>query len=418
MSKKKKKPSAHQIQKLAGAQYKKEFFRKFRFIFNVFCNDTLFQQIPSTALEKLYNFRSHYFRLVSTKEKYLSNALIDSFKTDLAMMHKNNNVKLNDTDVEISVYDYLTAGLSLKVFGDMIIKDNDFPAAKEIREGIAKFKVDGEIEPQVQKIFVASFETIAYWNNDIAKCQYWFRYEIETPLEPGAGICNIIYVHSALPQITSVVVNGIARPAILFEWAQPQIGPQCVSIKPSSLNIDGPFADIPMKVYIQKHALQRLAERVDSLSLGIVQYFMYLSFTDSRVFYDHHNNLLVEYRIAGIRAGYFRVDIVEGIVIVRTFLFITNNDTPEGQLLEKNTGLQKTDKKYLAMDKLSTFMSSDIGNSKEFRKIIDEAGCHSLIELHETLKDAITKKGNSISEQLLVNYLNKDNLFETFDSLS
>ena len=52
------------------------------------------------------------------------------------------------------------------------------------------------------------------------------------------------------------------------------------------------------------------------------------------------------------------MDIIEGKIVIRTFLFVTNNGTPEGKKLAQITGLQKLDKKYLALDKLSTFMTS------------------------------------------------------------
>ena len=407
MSRKKKKPSGHQRKKLAVAQYKNEFFRRFRSIFNIFCDEKLFDQIPSLVLENLYNYRSRYIRLISTKEKYVTNAILEKFKIDLTHLHKNVYIKLNNIDTEISIYDFFTAGLSVKIF-EHLLKDDEFPGAKEIKAGLEKFTIDGELDFEVRKRLVTTCESTTIWYNDIAKCQYWLNYETTVEDKSGKGYYQKLYLHSLLPQSKSITINGSARPAILFEWTQPIIGPVCVSIKPSSLNIDSPFAEIPMKVYIQKHALQRFAERMDGVNIGFIQYFMYHSFTKVKVFYDTHNNLLIEYRYDNKRAGYFRVDIVEGIILVRTFLFITNSGTPEGQLREKNTGLQKLDKKYLAMDKLSTYMTSDIGNNKELRKRIVESGCQSLIELYEIVKEITVKKGQCISEKLLMEYLKKE----------
>ncbi len=99
---------------------------------------------------------------------------------------------------------------------------------------------------------------------------------------------------------------------------------------------------------------------------------------------------MIEYRYAGKKAGYFRVDIIEGVLLVRTFLFIPNNITPEGQLLEKNTGLQKLDKKYLAI------------------RILDKSGCNSLIELYKKIEGTTTHEGKFISEEFLRNYLTKE----------
>lgn len=407
MSKKKKKPNAHQIQKLAAALYKNEFFTKFRELFNLFCNRDLYQQIPHSKLDEIYSIRSHSVRTVAAKGNQIPVALLKNLRKDLKVYLKREKFKLGENDNLISLYDLLTVGLTLIRFS-ILLRDDEFPEADKIKQGLKKFRIDGAFDILVRTKITKVLNFAVIWYNDISKSLYWLDYQVIGINNSTTGIQHLVSVHNHIPQSCSVKINGINRPAVFLESVLPQSGPEPIFIKPSDLNINSPFAGIPMKIYVQNHALIRLTERIDSLNKGYAQYFMFLSFDIPKIFYDTHNNLLVEYRIYGKKAGYFRVDIVEGIVIVRTFLFITNNDTPEGQLLEKNTGLQKTDKKYLAMDKLSTFMSSDIGDSKEFRKIIDEAGCHSLIELHETLKDAITKKGNAISEQLLVNYLNKD----------
>jgi len=130
---------------------------------------------------------------------------------------------------------------------------------------------------------------------------------------------------------------------------------------------------------------------------------------------DNNNNLLIEFRFFDTKAGYFRADIVDGIVLIRTFLFITNNGTPEGQLLEKNTGLQKLDKKYLAIDKLSTFMTSDLDKNDEVRHIFKTSGCQCLLDLYEKMKPLVTKHASGFDSDLMLKYMNTQdtNLVQT-----
>jgi hypothetical protein len=96
---------------------------------------------------------------------------------------------------------------------------------------------------------------------------------------------------------------------------------------------------------------------------------IFTSLQNPKFTYDSNNKLLIEYRFFDTKTGYLRVNIVNDIILTGTFLFVTNNGTPEGQLLDKNKGLQKSDKEYLNIDKLSTFMNSDLDKNEEVQKI-------------------------------------------------
>lgn len=417
MSQKKKKPSALQTQKLASAKYKKEFFVKFHELFNVFCDKELYQLIPQRKLEEAYSIRSHSMRPVAAIDNQIPVSLLNNFKIDITLILKNEILTLEQNDTKISLYDFLTVGLTLIRFS-LMIRENEFEGSKTIRESLKKFRIVGEFDLLVRSKITQILNSTTLWYNDIGKCLYWLKYDIIGFNNPNIGIQHLAYVYTHIPQFSSVEIHGKNKQVILLERVLPQTGPDAISIIPFIFKSNSPFAKIPMKVYIQNHAIMRLAERIDSINTGLAQFFMYRSFDEPNVFYDNHQNLLIEYRVFDIKAGYFRVDMVDGIILVRTFLFITNTGTPEGQLLEKNTGLQKLDKKYLAIDKLSTFMSSDIGDNRELQKIIDESGCHCLIELYKRIKKTIIKEGSHITDDILISYLNKENTFETDDTLS
>lgn len=120
---------------------------------------------------------------------------------------------------------------------------------------------------------------------------------------------------------------------------------------------------------------------------------------------DLYGNILMEFRYFNTKAGYFRLDIIDGKIIIRTFLFVTNNGTPEGQKLGSNTGLQKLDKKYLAIDKLSTFMTSDIGKNENVKKIFIDAGCQCLLELYERSHSVATNTPKHFDSELMLKYI-------------
>ena len=93
------------------------------------------------------------------------------------------------------------------------------------------------------------------------------------------------------------------------------------------------------------------------------------------------NNFLIEYKYNGKKAGYLLAGIYGDKVVIRTFLFLTNNGTPEGKKLQKLAGIQKQDKQYLLLDKLSTFMNPDLRKNETIRRLFFDAGCGDLFEL-------------------------------------
>ena len=119
---------------------------------------------------------------------------------------------------------------------------------------------------------------------------------------------------------------------------------------------------------------------------------------------------MIEYRILETKAGYFRIDVIDGKILVRTFLFPTQSSTPEGQLLAKNTGLQKLDTSYLSMDRLSSLMSSEVMNNVQSQEIFQNAGCQSLFELYEKVNVLTIKHPPHSLCRRLLDYLGYNNV--------
>ena len=199
--------------------------------------------------------------------------------------------------------------------------------------------------------------TLELYHNDIGKTLYWINHEMDPTPGLTAGIDNLMIFNTSKSEFLSVIIDDKPRPVVRLGYPFPNFGIEWITIKPSDLNIVNPFADIPLDVYIQTHAL----------------------------------------------------DIIEGKIVIRTFLFITNNGTPEGLKLQNITGLQKLDKKYLAIDKLSTFMTSDIGNNEKVRKIFTSAGCECLLELYEKSNKTLTNSANHFDADLMLKYIEHDN---------
>jgi hypothetical protein len=108
---------------------------------------------------------------------------------------------------------------------------------------------------------------------------------------------------------------------------------------------------------------------------------IFFSLFDPDIIYENGRMLLAYDFESQSRVGYFVADVVEGKLLLRTFLFITNEGTPEARKLAEISGLCKLDVKYWKIDKLSTFLKSDIVLKPEIKKIFMDAGCGGLFNL-------------------------------------
>ena len=63
---------------------------------------------------------------------------------------------------------------------------------------------------------------------------------------------------------------------------------------------------------------------------------------------------LIDFNMYEYKVGYLLITLHEDKLVIRSFLFLTNDGTLEGRKLRQLTRLEKYDKKYLGIDKLST----------------------------------------------------------------
>lgn len=160
-------------------------------------------------------------------------------------------------------------------------------------------------------------------------------------------------------------------------------------------------------VYIQSHALDRLYERLDIIFDFVLDYNIFHTFI-SKEFSWYGDRLIIPYEVERLKLGYFLADVIDNKIIIRTFLFITYNGTPEGNKLNRTTGLQKLDKNYLNIDKFSTFVATKIESGSQIAEIFKKAGCEHLFHL-ETLDMTVRKDiktDNPILQDMFLKYIN------------
>ena len=409
MSQRKKKVNTYQNQKLANAQHRNEFLRKLKVIINTVADSDVCSPIPQVIFNNIYTGRNHSLKVIVPSGYKVPYEIHWDAKCILSAWLKRENIILTPGNLQITLDEFYTLALTAITLYNSLETSNQ-AYAHNLVNGLSGFKANIEaLFKQASENLYGILYAFGMGVSDMGKTLYWYKHElIETPnLE--RGIDNIVSLYSHEVESVIVQINNNPRPVKQVSWAFAYTGVDKITIKPSLLNINSPFADIPLNVYIQSHALQRIAERIDCFQTGIIHFNLFSSLKEPKVFHTKSNSIFIEYRMFNTKAGYLPVDIIDGMIIIRTFLFVTNNGTPEGELLENNTGLQKFDKKYLAIDKLSTFMTSDIGSNHEVSQIFNNAGCHCLVELYEKMNEICIKRPKHSVSDLMLDYMKYSN---------
>ncbi|NEW82736.1 MAG: hypothetical protein GZ094_10270 [Mariniphaga sp.] len=403
MAKRKKKPSGHQLEAIAHAQYKNEFMRKLKIISVSCCGKEFYGLLPPEELNRIYATRCHPFKIVPADGHLVSDKVLCSIKKLLLPMIKTDKMTLSKYGIELSLEDFFTIGLSLQNYLKMV-KVKDFRHADRLKSISNDFANDDELFYSGVIQLESLLSTMGCWESIIGGYTYWLDFDLKLIETRGTGIQNVLVVYSQKPESTRVRINGIFRPVVRLGCGFSMTGLEWITLEPSLLKIKDE-ASRPLNIYFQSHALERMTERIDCIPIPLAHINAIASFRNAKVFYDNNRNMLIEYSILECKVGYFRVDVVDGLAVVRTFLLLTQSGTPEGQLLWKNTGLQKLDTKYLIMDKLSSFMYSDIGDNDRIRKILQASGCQGLLDLYAIINKSGARHPNHSISSMMLDYL-------------
>jgi hypothetical protein len=224
-------------------------------------------------------------------------------------------------------------------------------------------------------VFVHAVAHVSEFDVRLVWCQ------IEEPLLKGPHrFNNRITLASEPPQKTHVLIDGSARVAYRcggkveekfqwFVWSGEVFG-----------NV-GCQKGFP--VYIQKHALNRLHERLRPIGHSSIHLSLLWSLNKPIITLGRQEDtFLVEFRLADqARVGYLVARRTSDIVVITTFLFLTMQGTPEAEHLSELLRLRRPDIEYNKMDTLRGFINTDLAQDPDLAHILDEAGCRDLMKV-------------------------------------
>jgi hypothetical protein len=143
----------------------------------------------------------------------------------------------------------------------------------------------------------------------------------------------------------------------------------------------------PLPVYAQSHVLDNLY-RKEARALFIedgewmAHDDLWQSLRTPKItLMTDRDMFLVEYRLGGHKLGYLVAQTLDDIVLIRSFLFLTMDGTPESDMLWKKRRLCRADKEELGLDRIDTFLHTDIQFNPKLVSLLEECGCGHLFKI-------------------------------------
>jgi hypothetical protein len=385
--KRRKKKNTGQQQKQEFRHQKNLFYRRIKKSMALLGDASTFNHLDEADL-----FLLHYCRIRPYKIINVENAQNKIGEKELRFINKYLSDVLHNTFVElnghkISIYDFSIDVETLFLIWRNSRKENrnKFRAHFPVFATDEFQKLREEVLGKVEK----NLELMAWLYSDLTHQTIRFiKQEVKNSnsVTDQSAYFNNYHIEAQAIDTDTLTLDGNTRTIFRLCLNLKQVFVPGV-LPAKQLGIDGLMQNFRLKVYIQQHAIDRMNERLGSRFAFLAYVHVMVVLLVKPIELEKGKSFLFPVQHGKITVGYLKADLFGDKLIIRTFLFLTNNGTPEGKRLNELVGLQKADKKYLGIDKLSTFINSDLGRDKELKELFCKAGCGGLFQLDKSLLD-------------------------------
>ena len=285
--------------------------------------------------------------------------------------------KLHDTELEL--HDFLTAGISLRGNIKLYIdeENDDFDRWRELYL-ILDFMLTREDDNPILRIYT-HLNNMCYICTSIDSAYYWCEKSDYASTPPENYVCLVYTLRKIPAEKTYVNINGKFRPVFRLGIAGHD-GVDWASIPVDTTNA-GDEKPRELPVFVQTHALNRLLERLAPLEKPEIQVLLYEAFEEPRLSSGPGESHFIAFRYNNAKIGYLTYEILDTMVVVTTFLLLTQNGTFEGTMLNREYGLSKYAKQHFEIDRLHTFINTDVYQDEELKALFARCGCESLFHV-------------------------------------
>lgn len=259
------------------------------------------------------------------------------------------------------------------------------PRATEIKNALhVLFEHFAKISQPLTDLYV-NYNRLLAVSNPFTKTMYTLTTAFEYRKYGVRGFYHTISISSVAPRVSKVEINGNKR--IIYQIASQSVNDQTewASIPAAKLSnlYEGDKEELP--VYIQSHALVRYISRISPLDETIGQCYIAISIRNEEPFI-YRRNVLFPICYQSFKLGYFIAKPVDDMLVISTFLFVTQHGTPEGDKLEKLSGLSKEEITYWNIAKLGVFASKTVNPEEGIFTLFKECDLDYLFDAAKCIK--------------------------------
>ncbi len=405
MAKRKRKLKPTQFNKQNQAHKRNLYFKELKNAFTLIGCAEAFPLIPKSEYDKIYHLRFSTPSIVKSVDADICDDELKDAKRVLLLYLNNFTHTVPSTGNKLSL-SYILTYIASIYFYFTNLKDEHYKSAKIISEMLEQ---TNDLDTFINEAICRTCQIFLFLGISVSELennQIWFSSDFQMKKGLAYSFCFNINIHKIKNERLSVIINGNRRTLYRVGFSRTDGEKEWAYVNACDICQNSMLGNLPYPVYIQGHAIRRLHERIDCMDPGFRNYYLNTNFLRPKM-HLFNNKLLFEFTTAeGYKLGYFSADAMEGMIVIKTFLFLTNGGTPEGRKLEEICGLKKQDKKYWAIDKLSTFKNSDIANTPELKSIFLEAGCNDLFKYLDTLQLNAENQTNQAKQ--ILNYIKQD----------
>ena len=386
MAKTKKNRNQAGQQKQNTAKQSNEFLTKLRNSFKSIVGEDVFRFIPSNDYKLLIYGRARPIIAVSEEGQSIPPKIIEAIQLLINFYIKKEMMPAETSQKPVSIIDFYTTGLTLSAYC-AYLENNDikYKNVDQVKTLISNsnLELNKQFDILYDKLVLQLFPFLIQTTNSFWEGYFSYRFNISNS-DDIVGLQYQVVVKQHALEKRKFLLSDNVRPAFRIGWTFKANAFEWLYLLPSDLGIKSLPEDQQIPVYIQSHAIQRIFERLDCIHRYVLISSIYLSIGKCVCIKDR-GKFIIEFVILDVKVGYLSAVMSEGKLVIRTFLFLTFNGTPEGKRLEEFIGLKALDTKYLKMDKLSSFMTGKLKENEALRSIFEKADCLHLVELYDKL---------------------------------
>jgi len=391
-----------------------EYLRRFKYYFDSIFGKGYFEKVDKKMIRSFYLMRIHMPVFIykdetafsPQKKKYLKKSLEKALKeTDSIVEFNGKYLKMDEFLGSWSTYKWLSPTIlypdCIKMWPHMesVFMEH---SKKETKKDRSYLTLDLILLNMSYRM--SSPGKIVNLKFEIADGEFMEVFRYKQYIHASIYYSDVRYFNS----------NDKSRPAYRLGLNDINNDFQWISINGEQLNLKSEFWSVQFNVYVQSHALHRFSERMEGLRNYELLFHLYSSFIDTKII-KYKNSYLLEYLVGDFKVGYFVGEIIDNCFLLKTFLMLTQVNTPEGDALSEKLATSKDDIEFLNIGRLKTFINMSTQSADEMYEHFAGTGCEKILDFKKEVLDPFFDE--AYQEISLTKYLNLDKTDEELDEL-